>query len=158
VERVIDPAPAYLINTALQKVVSEGTARALNQRFSPALGLAGKTGTTNDLRDSWFAGYDGDKLGVVWVGRDDNQPMGLSGATGAMQIWADLYAEAGATPQQALKPEAITWHGVDTASGGLADNGCDDTVQLPFIESGALPAPAPCARGRAPDWLPEWLR
>ncbi len=158
VQRVIDPAPAYLISTALQKVVAEGTARALNQRFSPQLGLAGKTGTTNDLRDSWFAGYDGDKLGVVWVGRDDNQPMGLTGATGAMQIWADLYAEAGVTPQQLLKPEAITWHGVDPLSGGLADNGCEDTVQLPFIESGSLPAPAPCAASSAPDWLPGWLR
>jgi penicillin-binding protein 1B len=158
VTRVIDPGPAYLINTALQKVVAEGTARALNQRFSTALGLAGKTGTTNDLRDSWFAGYDGDKLGVVWIGRDDNQPMGLTGATGAMQVWADLYAEAGVTPQQTLKPESVSWHRVDPAGGGLADNGCSDTVQLPFIDSGALPAPAPCARGSAPDWLPKWLR
>ena len=158
VERVIDPGPAYLINAALQKVVAEGTARALNARFSPQLGLAGKTGTTNDLRDSWYAGYDGDKLGVIWVGRDDNQPMGLSGATGAMRIWADLYAEAGVAPLQMLKPDSVTWHGVDTASGGLADNGCDDTVQLPFMDSGALPAPALCARGSAPDWLPEWLR
>jgi penicillin-binding protein 1B len=158
VERVIDPAPAYLINAALQKVVAEGTARSLNQRFSAELGLAGKTGTTNDLRDSWYAGYDGDKLGVIWIGRDDNQPMGLSGATGALRVWADLYAEAGVTPQTPLMPDTVAWHGVDPASGGLADNGCGDTVQLPFIESGALPAPAPCARPGAPDWLPEWLR
>ena len=158
VQRVIDPAPAYLINTALQKVVAEGTARFLNQRFSPALGLAGKTGTTNDLRDSWYAGYDGDKLGVIWLGRDDNQPMGLTGSTGALRVWADLYAEAGVTPQTLLVPETVAWHGVDPASGGLADNGCDDTVQLPFVESGALPAAAPCARPDAPDWLPEWLR
>ncbi len=158
VRRVIDPAPAFLISTALQKVVAEGTARALTQRFPPSLGLAGKTGTTNDLRDSWFAGYDGDKLGVVWIGRDDNQPMGLTGARGAMQVWADLYSEAGATPQQLLKPETVTWHGVDAASGGLADTGCDDTVQLPFVEAGALPPPAPCAGQRLPDWLPGWLR
>ncbi len=158
VERVIDPAPAFLINRGLQMVVAEGTARALNQRFSPELGLAGKTGTTNDLRDSWFAGYDGEKLGVIWVGRDDNQPMGLSGATGAMRIWSDLYAEAGVVPQQALQPETVGWHGVDRQSGGLADRGCDDTVQLPFIDSAALPARAPCASGSAPDWLPGWLR
>ncbi len=158
VHRVIDPAPAYLISTALQKVVGEGTARALNQRFSPQLGLAGKTGTTNDLRDSWFAGFDGDKLGVVWIGRDDNQPMGLTGASGAMQVWADLYREAGATPQQLLKPDTVTWHGIDPASGGLADRGCANTVQLPFIETGALPPPAPCAGRSLPDWLPGWLR
>jgi penicillin-binding protein 1B len=158
VERVIDPAPAFLINRALQMVVAEGTARALNQRFSPELGLAGKTGTTNDLRDSWFAGYDGEKLGVIWVGRDDNQPMGLSGATGALRIWSDLYAEAGVVPQQVLQPETVSWHGVDRQSDGLADRGCNDTVQLPFIESAVLPARAPCASGSAPDWLPDWLR
>lgn len=157
VERVIDPAPAFLINRALQLVVAEGTARALNQRFSPEIGLAGKTGTTNDLRDSWFAGYDGEKLGVIWVGRDDNQPMGLSGATGAMQIWADLYAQAGVVPQQMQKPETVAWHAVDRQSDGLADRGCNDTVQLPFVESAPLPAQAPCASG-APGWLPDWLQ
>ena len=158
VERVIDPAPAFLINRGLQLVVTEGTGRALNQRFSAELGLAGKTGTTNDLRDSWFAGYDGEKLGVIWVGRDDNQPMGLSGATGAMQIWSDLYAEAGVVPQQMLKPDTVAWHGVDRHSYGLADSGCDDTVQLPFVESATLPARAPCASGSPTDWLPDWLR
>jgi penicillin-binding protein 1B len=158
VERVIDPAPAFLINRALQMVVAEGTARALNQRFAAALGLAGKTGTTNDLRDSWFAGYDGEKLGVIWIGRDDNQPMGLTGSTGAMRVWSDLYAEAGVVAQQSLKPEAVAWHGVDRDSLGLADNGCQDTVQLPFIESGSLPTRAPCATSGGPDWLPGWLR
>ena len=158
VERVIDPAPAVLLNYALQQVVAEGTGRGLNRRFSTALGLAGKTGTTNDLRDSWFAGYDGEKLGVIWMGSDENQPMGLTGASGAMQVWADLFARAGVTPQQVLKPESVTWHGVDRATAGLADKGCDDVVQLPFIASGALPDPAPCAGGTAPDWLPDWLQ
>jgi penicillin-binding protein 1B len=158
VERVIEPAPAYLINDALQEVVAEGTARSLNARFSTQLGLAGKTGTTNDLRDSWYAGYDGARLGVIWVGRDDNQPMGLSGSTGALRIWSDLYAEAGVARQQLPKPETVVWHGVDRASGGLADKGCRDTVQLPFVESGSLPARAPCASGGTPGWLPKWLQ
>lgn len=158
VERVIDPAPAYLINRALQMVVVEGTARSLNRRFAAALGLAGKTGTTNDLRDSWFAGYDGEKLGVIWMGRDDNQPMGLSGASGAMQVWAGLFASAGAVRQQLAKPDAVEWYRVDRQSAGLADKGCKDTVQLPFIESESKPAAAPCAQGRPLRWLPEWLQ
>ena len=158
VERVINPAPAFLIHNALQKVVAEGTARGLNSRFSGELGLAGKTGTTNDLRDSWYAGYDGEKLGVIWMGRDDNEPMGLTGTSGAMQVWSGLYAAAGVTPQLMPMPENVVLHSVLATTGGLADNGCDDTVQLPFIESGVLPPQAPCAGGSAPDWLPEWLR
>ena len=158
VERVIDPAPAYLINRALQMVVTEGTAHTLNTRFSTALGLAGKTGTTNELRDSWFAGYDGEKLAVIWLGRDDNQPMGLSGASGAMQVWARLFASAGVVGQQLAKPDAVEWYRVDRESAGLADKGCKDTVQLPFIESESKPAAAPCAHGRPLRWLPEWLQ
>jgi penicillin-binding protein 1B len=158
VERVIDPAPAYLINRALQMVVVEGTARSLNRRFAAALGLAGKTGTTNDLRDSWFAGYDGEKLGVIWMGRDDNQPMGLSGASGAMQVWAGLFASAGAVTQQPAKPDSVEWYRVDRETAGLADKGCKDTVQLPFIEPGSKPATAPCAKTRPLRWLPEWLQ
>ena len=158
VQRVIDPAPAYLINRALQMVVAEGTARSLNRRFSTALGLAGKTGTSNELRDSWFAGYDGEKLAVIWMGRDDNQSMGLSGASGAMQVWADLFASAGVVTQQLAKPESVAWYRVDRDSAGLADTGCKDTVQLPFIESEAKPAAAPCAQGRPLRWLPEWLQ
>jgi penicillin-binding protein 1B len=158
VERVIEPAPAYLLNRALQMVVEEGTGRALNQRFSSKLGLAGKTGTTNDLRDSWFAGYDGEKLAVIWMGRDDNQPMGLSGASGAMRVWSDLFAMTGAVAQQPLKPDLVEWYLVDRDSGGLEDRSCHDTVQLPFIESEAKPTPAPCAKGSPLRWLPEWLK
>ncbi len=158
VERVIDPGPAYLIHRALQMVIEEGTGRALNSRFSAQLGLAGKTGTTNDLRDSWFAGYDGEKLGVIWMGRDDNKPMGLTGSSGAMQAWASLYAMAGAATSQPLKPDGVEWYQVDKSSGGLADSGCDNTVQLPFVEAGSQPPKAPCARGGTLRWLPEWLR
>jgi penicillin-binding protein 1B len=157
VERVIEPGPAYLLQRALQMVVEEGTARSLSKRLGSGLGIAGKTGTTNDLRDSWFAGYDGDKLGVIWVGRDDNRPMGLTGGSGAMQAWANLYASIGAIASQSLPPEGVVEYAVDRDSGGLADSGCRNTVQLPFIEAGSLPPKAPCARGAAP-WLPGWLR
>jgi penicillin-binding protein 1B len=157
IERVIDPAPAYLINRALQLVVSEGTGRSLNRRFAPELGLAGKTGTTNDLRDSWYAGYDGEKLAVIWMGRDDNQPMGLTGASGAMQVWSGLFAAAGPVPLQLGQPDSVELHKVDIESSGLADSGCKNTVQLPFIASGMLPAAAPCA-SEVPGWLPKWLQ
>jgi penicillin-binding protein 1B len=88
IEQVIEPEFASLINYALQDVVRNGTARNVLTGFEFDYGLAGKTGTTNDYRDSWFAGYSGNYLTVIWVGRDDNQPTRLTGASGAAKIWA----------------------------------------------------------------------
>ena len=78
----------FLINYALQQVVKGCTARRV-QSLGSELNLAGKTGTTNDYRDAWFAGYSGNYVSVVWVGRDDNKPIGLGGGTGALPIWID---------------------------------------------------------------------
>ena len=150
VNRVVKPAPALLITRALQGVIAQGTGRALNHRFSSEFGLAGKTGTTNDLRDSWFAGFDGDRLGVIWVGRDDNQPMGLTGASGALQVWSDVFQGIGTSPVLMAQPENIDWRLVDMHSGGLASKQCTDTVQLPFIAQGVLPEPAPCEQTTSP--------
>ncbi len=159
VTRVIEPGPALLITRAMQGVVSQGTAHALNRYFSSEFGLAGKTGTTDDLRDSWFAGFDGDRLGVVWMGRDDNQSTGLSGSTGAMQIWRDLFERIGAAPVLTVQPETIEWRSVDLESGGLADTQCANTVQLPFLVGSQLPETAPCAGGNpSSKWFEGWFK
>ena len=159
VNRVVEPEPALLITRAMQGVIAQGTGRSLNHRFSSEFGLAGKTGTTDDLRDSWFAGFDGERLGVVWVGRDDNQPMGLTGASGAMQIWGDLFQQIGASPVLMAQPETIEWREVDMLSGGLASTQCTDIVQLPFITQGVLPEVAPCGEAPSPTrWLEDWFQ
>ena len=88
VRQTLPEAPAYLLTWALNKVMTLGTGRAAYNIIQPDVALAGKTGTTDDLRDAWFAGYGSDRVGVVWVGRDDYQPMGLTGASGALPIWA----------------------------------------------------------------------
>jgi len=88
IEQVIEPKFASLINYALQDVVRNGTARTVLTGFKYDYGLAGKTGTTDDHRDSWFAGFSGNYLTVIWVGRDDNKPTKLTGASGAAKIWA----------------------------------------------------------------------
>jgi len=87
IEQVIEPEFASLINYALQDVVRNGTARTVLTGFKYDYGLAGKTGTTNDNRDSWFAGFSGNYLTVVWVGRDDNKSTKLTGSSGAAKIW-----------------------------------------------------------------------
>jgi len=93
IEQVIEPEFVSLINYALQDVVRNGTARSVLTGFRYDYGLAGKTGTTDDYRDSWFAGFSGNYLTVVWVGRDDNKPTKLTGASGAAKIWADAMRE-----------------------------------------------------------------
>ncbi len=89
IEQVVEPEHTYLINYALQDVVRNGTGRTVLNGFQYDYGLAGKTGTTNDYRDSWFAGFSGNYLAVVWVGYDDNKPTGLTGASGAAKVWAN---------------------------------------------------------------------
>src|SRR5690606_39292806 len=87
-----DEVAPRLIAIALQRAVSSGTGRRLVADGLGELAAAGKTGTSNDSRDSWFAGYTGDHLAVAWVGNDDNQPTGLYGSTGAMRVWSQLFS------------------------------------------------------------------
>ena len=92
---------------------------------------AGKTGTTNELRDSWFAGFGGDLLGVVWVGRDDNRPIGLTGASGAMQLWAAVM-RAAAMQSVALKaPPGIGWLESVRVQRGVS---CIELGRIPYLQ------------------------
>jgi penicillin-binding protein 1B len=147
VEKVIEPGPAYLITNALQQVVVSGTASALKQQISPALGIAGKTGTTNDFRDSWFTGFSGNRLAVVWLGRDDNKPIGLSGSKGALRVWMNMMSQLNLEPLRVTPPLGIETALIDPHTGLLADSRCADGQWLPFL-SGSLPRlPAPCSAG-----------
>ncbi len=89
VAEAADPAAVFLLNRNLVEVTESGTAAGLRRQLPEALTVAGKTGTTNDLRDSWFAGFSADRVAVAWVGRDDNASTGLTGAQGALPVWAD---------------------------------------------------------------------
>ncbi len=132
-QQVIDSEAAYLIRHLLSQVTSRGTAKSLTWQF-PEQTLAGKTGTTNDLRDSWFAGFDNSKLAVVWVGRDDNQPTGLTGASGALKVWADLFKAFGAETIQMTAPEGIEF---GYQSGGFLSSftNCKTKDLVPFYQS-----------------------
>jgi penicillin-binding protein 1B len=160
VRAVVDPAPVYLVNTAMRYVVREGTGSALYQVLPADWDIAGKTGTTDDLRDSWFAGFSGDRLGVVWIGRDDNASTGLTGSSGALRIWRDLFRHFGNPGTAQAVAENIEYRDIDPATGLLADAGCEDAVQLPFIVGSAPYENAPCARGEQAlpnpvDWFKE---
>ena len=154
----VDAVSVYLLTAALQEVATNGTAHMLAERL-PDLHVAGKTGTTNDLRDSWFAGFTGDRVAVAWVGRDDNGQAGLTGASGALEVWADLFAKADAAPLVMTPPEGVEQVWVDPVEGLRATESCPEAVQWPFIAGSAPTELASCAQAvdgtvqRGMDWL-----
>jgi len=107
-EAVIDEDSAFLIRYLLSKVTKVGTAKKIAQNFPNKI-LAGKTGTTNDLKDSWYAGFDKEHLAIVWLGRDDNQSIDLTGSSGALLVWADLFKKMGAKSIDLSAPENIIY-------------------------------------------------
>jgi len=144
VDQVVEPAPLYLLTTAMQDVVREGTGRGLAAYLPADIEVAGKTGTTDDFRDSWFAGFTGERLAVAWVGRDDNQPTGLTGASGAMTIWGETMAQLSPEPLILPEPEDVENVWIDPATGLLSAEECRDAVKLPFIAGSEPTESAPC--------------
>lgn len=152
-QQAVDPAATYLTNTILQEVVSEGTARAAYNSLPRSLSLAGKTGTSNDLKDSWFAGFSGDYLSVVWVGRDDNKSAGLSGANGALPIWISLMKQIANKAVDLIAPENIQQVWTDPSTGLLADANCPGAKQYPYINGSAPTESVDCSAVPDPDQM-----
>ncbi len=154
-DRVIEPGPAYLIDFALKQVTRRGTAARLSRYFSPSLQLAGKTGTTDNYRDSWFAGYSGNLLTVVWIGRDDNKPVGLTGSSGAMGGWKNIMSQLPLAPANFDPPENIEYLVIDPVSGLLARNSCEQRTSIPVLRSDLITRYAPCAGiiGKVQSWF-----
>ena len=138
VRQAVDPGATYIVNTMLQEVMHQGTGRTAYSSFPENYGLVGKTGTTNDAKDSWFAGYTGDYLSVVWLGRDDNKPIGLTGSTGALPLWAALMQKISSQPVNLIPPDNIKLAWVEPESGLLTRKGCGNGKQYPYI-SGSEP-------------------
>jgi penicillin-binding protein 1B len=154
-DRRVDRRAVHLLHYALREVVREGTGRSVYRVLPEGFDVAGKTGTTDDNRDGWFAGFSGDLLAVSWVGHDDNRSTGLTGATGAGRIWAEFMAAAARRPLAYRMPSGVALHWVDSASGRLSVEGCDGARLLPFIEGSAPRQRVACAAAGNPvrDWF-----
>lgn len=114
-----------LVTLALNETTRSGTAGSLVGQVK--IDVAGKTGTSNDKRDSWYAGYTGEHLGVVWIGRDDNQATTLTGATGALKIWSALFRALPSTPLRLKFAPDVRWVAYDLGGG------CDKYRFLPAL-------------------------
>ncbi len=155
VTQVVDPKAMHLLQYGMIGVTQEGTGRSLYRYVNPDLTVAGKTGTTNDARDSWFAGFTGDYLGVVWLGYDDNRATGLTGSSGALRVWGNVMKRLPQRPFDPIKPSGIEYRWVDEQGAHLTDAGCEGARLIPFIEGSGPTARQSCGRGisRVKKWF-----
>jgi len=150
VEQAFPPEPMYLLAFALQDVVHEGTAQGLKNWLPVETGVAGKTGTTDEQRDAWFAGFTGDKMGIVWIGYDDNRPARLSGGGSAVPVWGEMMAPLAPEPLVLARPEGVELVSIDVQTG-LRGIGCPGALELPFVKGSAPEQRAPCAGSAAAE-------
>ena len=152
---VSEAAPAeavYALDRMLIEVFERGTGRPARNALPPALVVAGKTGTSNDYRDSWFAGFSGGHLIVVWMGHDDNSPTGLTGTTGALLAWTKLMASIGTTSFEPLMPETLEDRWIDYFTGRETSPYCSGSaVSLPFVYGHVLEPSETCPPGTTPE-------
>lgn len=147
-ERVIQPEQAYLLNYALHQVTQKGSAKYLGKTLS-RINFAGKTGTTNDARDSWFAGFDQSQLAVVWVGNDDNKPIKLTGSSGALRLFVNYQKMRTPSSLVMAKPANIEMKYFDKTTGEHILPGCNNMMMLPAIAPSLAKAKA-CAETK--EW------
>jgi penicillin-binding protein 1B len=135
--RVARADTAYLVTSLMRSVINEGTAASVRGSF--VLDAAGKTGTTNELRDAWFVGFTPELLAVVWIGFDDNKPIGLSGSQAALPIWTNFMKRALAARPNApfTVPPGVAMVAIDRDTGQLAAPGCppERVMQEAFLEN-----------------------
>jgi len=144
-DRTASLQSVHLLHYALRAVMREGTGRGAYRYLGDSFAVAGKTGTTNDGRDSWFAGFSGDLLAVTWIGRDDNGSTRLTGGSGALKVWAHFMSRASRQPLAYRMPDGVEAHWIDERSGFLTGEGCPHARLMPFITGSQPDTRTDCA-------------
>jgi penicillin-binding protein 1B len=145
VEAAAPPAAIYQLDRMLMLVTTHGTGRDAAARLPKGLVVAGKTGTSSDTRDSWFAGFTGSYVAVAWVGYDDNRITGLTGATGALPVWAETMASLKSTSFEPVPPELVEDRWIDFSDGLETTLACSaDAVDVAVPKDAVLPAKPGC--------------
>jgi penicillin-binding protein 1B len=163
VEAAAAPAAVYQIDRMLMLVTSHGTARAAGAHLPRDTVIAGKTGTSSDTHDSWFAGFTGSYLSVVWVGYDDNHATGLTGAAGAVPIWADIMGKLKSASYEPVPPEMVEDRWIDFRDGLETTAECSADAVLIAVPKGTRLPPRPqCSQspsppGKVSDKIKSWI-
>jgi len=154
-----DPAHVYALNQALVQVMERGTGSGVRRQLPADLVVAGKTGTSDDLRDSWFAGFSNDHLIVTWLGADDNRPIGLTGSAGAAKIWAGVLAALDASSYDAPAPATLEQHWIDYTTGEPTAAHCTEAAPIMLPPSANFPRAFGCeGQTGLGARLRSWLR
>ncbi|GLP95623.1 penicillin-binding protein 1B [Paraferrimonas sedimenticola] len=148
--QAINPEAAYLVQHALTQVVERGTAKSLGAQF-PGVVLAGKTGTSNDNRDSWYAGFDQRNVASVWVGLDDNGKTGLYGSSGALSVYRAFLKQRAPMSLRLIPPQDIVQGYFDPSTGMAQNADCLDVVASPALRDSWQPGKE-CSRGAKSWW------
>jgi penicillin-binding protein 1B len=149
VEAAAPPAAVYQLDRMLTLVTTHGTGREAAARLPRGTVIAGKTGTSSDTRDSWFAGFTGSYLAVAWVGYDDNRVTGLTGAMGALPVWADTLARLKSASFDPVPPELVEDRWIGFGDGLETTPACSADAVLVSVPKGT-PLPAKPGCGSAP--------
>lgn len=153
VRQAADERAVYQLNEGLVAAMKRGTGRSADT----GVVVAGKTGTSDEFRDSWFAGYSGDRVAVVWIGHDDYTPTTLSGASGALQIWDGIMRDSASVDFSPLQPPGLESEWIDYYSGARVSRGCDTAVSLSLPENSTLPRRGNCTGGGIAERTLNWL-
>ncbi|WP_159655656.1 penicillin-binding protein 1B [Vibrio atypicus] len=128
--QTVDQQAAWLTTYAMKQGVLQGTGRYLNSQFGWAA-LAGKTGTSNDTRDSWFVGVDGREVTTIWLGRDDNKPTKLTGSSGALRVYAEYLKHRVPEKLTLPWPKEVSTVGFAKSAQGSLQLDCRNEFKLP---------------------------
>ena len=145
IEQRIRPEPVALIKFAMQQTFIRGTARGYSQKDIQSWNAGGKTGTSDDQRDSWFVGFAGELLVLVWLGFDDNRPTPLTGRTGAFQVWKNFINDISPVRTEKNSLSRIKYIWTDMQDGLLSGQKCKNSLLVPFIR-GTEPKSIPNVR------------
>ena len=156
-DRTVSLQAIHLLHYAMREVVREGTGRGVYRYLDKSFDVAGKTGTTNNGRDSWFAGFSGDLLAVSWIGHDDNGGTALTGGSGALKVWASFMASSSKRPLSYRMPDGIEPHWINDSNGRLTGEGCPDARLLPFI-AGSQPRESTGCSAEKNHGVVDWFQ
>lgn len=145
IEQGVDSDAVHLIQHALINVGRVGSAKSARQVLGNDFLFAGKTGTSNEQRDSWFAGFTGDLLAVVWLGYDNNAPTAYTGSVGALPIWTQFIRSASRLPLSPFPSANIEYQWIDLETGQRSSAACKTATELPFIKNTAPAGRPSCA-------------